>query len=189
MSNYSDNPLVMQWQSPLGMLQAVCDPNGATLLKLHWVSHRVPGMAESETAWHRGDAMPLLQAVQQQVAAYCEGKRRDFDLPIQPMGTEFQWRVWQVVQRIPYGETWSYRRVAQAMGHPKSVRAVAAACGRNPWILIVPCHRVIGSDGTLTGYSAGLPRKQALLAWEAAVVAGHPARSQSTSAQSGSGQT
>lgn len=98
--------------------------------------------------------------------AYLEGRRHRFDLPLQLAGTAFQRAVWRALQRIPYGTTRSYAAVARAVGRPRAVRAVAQACAANLVPLIVPCHRVIRSDGALGGYSAGLWRKQALLALE-----------------------
>ena len=96
----------------------------------------------------------------------CDGERRDFDLPLAPEGTEFQRAVWDELLRIPFGETISYLTLAQRVGRPKASRAVGQANGANPIALIIPCHRVIGADGTLTGYGGGLPLKQALLDFE-----------------------
>lgn len=101
-----------------------------------------------------------------QLEAYFAGQRKRFDLPLAPVGTDFQQRVWRVLQTIPYGETWSYQAQAQAMGQPSAVRAVAAANRANPIAIVIPCHRVIGKDGTLRGYAGGLDRKQALIELE-----------------------
>jgi methylated-DNA-[protein]-cysteine S-methyltransferase len=106
--------------------------------------------------------------VRKQVEEYCAGKRTDFDLELAPTGTEFQRAVWNALLEIPYGETRSYGEVARAIGQPKAARGVGSANHANPIGLIVPCHRVIGADGSLTGYGGGLPLKQALLAHEAA---------------------
>jgi methylated-DNA-[protein]-cysteine S-methyltransferase len=114
-----------------------------------------------------GDGSVLDEAVAQ-LAAYFAGELTEFDLPLAPRGTAFQRRVWRALLDIPYGETASYGEVAAAVGRPDAVRAVGATNGRNPIAVIVPCHRVIGADGTLVGYGGGLPRKRLLLELEAA---------------------
>ena len=103
----------------------------------------------------------------QQLTEYFAGERREFDLPLKLNGTEFQMSVLQALQQIPYGETTSYADIAERIGRPKAVRAVGAANGRNPVPIIVPCHRVIGSHGELTGFGGGLDTKEALLRLEA----------------------
>jgi len=103
----------------------------------------------------------------QQLAEYFAGERKDFDLPLQLSGTEFQVQVLEELQRIPYGETTSYGDIATRIGRPKAVRAVGAANGRNPLPIVIPCHRVIGSSGDLTGFGGGLDLKEALLRLEA----------------------
>jgi methylated-DNA-[protein]-cysteine S-methyltransferase len=105
--------------------------------------------------------------VAREVKEYCDGTRRDFTLELAPAGTEFQKSVWDELVKIPYGTTTSYGALAKKLGHPNGARAVGYANGSNPIGLIVPCHRVIGSDGSLTGYGGGLPLKRALLAFEA----------------------
>jgi methylated-DNA-[protein]-cysteine S-methyltransferase len=105
--------------------------------------------------------------VTREVKEYCAGKRKDFTLELAADGTPFQHEVWDALVKIPYGETTSYGALAAKIGHPGSARAVGLANGSNPIGLIVPCHRVIGSDGSLTGYGGGLPLKRALLAFEA----------------------
>jgi len=107
--------------------------------------------------------------VRSQLEEYACGKRREFDLPLAPEGTPFQHRVWELLKQIPYGETRSYGDLAEALGSPKASRAVGRANGTNPISIIVPCHRVIGSTGTLTGYGGGLPMKQKLLELEGAL--------------------
>jgi methylated-DNA-[protein]-cysteine S-methyltransferase len=104
-----------------------------------------------------------------QLADYFAGARLAFDLPLAPAGTAFQRRVWDALCAVPYGETSTYGRVARSLGDPQAVRAVGAANGRNPIGIVVPCHRVVGSDGTLTGYAGGLDRKRWLLRHEATV--------------------
>lgn len=101
-----------------------------------------------------------------QLTAYFAGELQTFDLPLAPKGTPFQQKVWAYLQTIPYGRTTTYGTIAQELGNPKSTRAVGAANGRNPIAVIIPCHRVIGSDGKLTGYAGGLKVKEALLALE-----------------------
>lgn len=102
-----------------------------------------------------------------QLTAYFDGTRREFDLALVPYGTPFQLAVWQVLRAVPYGHTRSYADEAHALGQPGAVRAVAMANGRNPLAIVVPCHRVIASDGRLAGYTGGVERKRALLALEA----------------------
>ena len=106
-------------------------------------------------------------AARQQLTEYFAGERREFDLPLKLNGTEFQMNVLHALQQIPYGETMSYADIAERIGRPKAVRAVGAANGRNPIPIIVPCHRVIGSHGDLTGFGGGLGTKEALLRLEA----------------------
>ena len=106
-------------------------------------------------------------AARQQLQEYFAGKRESFDLPLRLTGTEFQVQVLEELQRIPYGETTSYGAIAQRIGRPKAVRAVGAANGRNPLPIVIPCHRVIGSSGDLTGFGGGLDTKEALLRLEA----------------------
>jgi methylated-DNA-[protein]-cysteine S-methyltransferase len=110
--------------------------------------------------------LPFANA-RQQLTEYFAGKRKDFDLPLSLRGTEFQLRVLEELKTIPYGETTSYGDIAKRIGRPKAVRAVGAANGRNPIPIIVPCHRVIGSSGDLTGFGGGLDTKTALLRLEA----------------------
>ena len=105
--------------------------------------------------------------VRKQVEEYCAGTRTEFDLELAPAGTEFQRAVWNALLEIPYGETRSYGEIARAIGQPKAARGVGSANHANPIGLIVPCHRVIGADGSLTGYGGGLPLKRKLLAHEA----------------------
>lgn len=116
---------------------------------------------------HQADAShPLAQRVERQLTDYFTGKARTFDLPLAPRGTPFQRTVWQALCAIPAGETCSYMAVATRLGNPRGVRAVAQAIGRNPWSVVVPCHRVVGSSGKLTGYAGGIERKAWLLAHE-----------------------
>ncbi len=117
-----------------------------------------------DPSWHEADA-PFAE-VRAQLAEYFAGRRRRFDVPLKGSGTPFQQRVWQELVRIPFGTTITYAQLAQRIGQPTAARAVGHANGRNPISIIVPCHRVIGADGKLTGYAGGIDNKQWLLAWE-----------------------
>lgn len=114
---------------------------------------------------------PLLARARAQLRDYFAGTRDDFELPLEPPGTAFQQAVWNALRTIGPGRTRSYGEVARALGRPSAVRAVAAAIGRNPCLVVVPCHRVLGADGALTGFAAGLPAKRWLLAREGHAVA------------------
>ena len=116
------------------------------------------------------DASPLLDAVEAQLREYFAGTRRTFDLPLAPHGTAFQQRVWMALRAIPYGETRTYGELAAAIGSPHASRAVGMAHHRNPIPIIIPCHRVIGANGTLTGYAGGLEIKRRLLALEGIII-------------------
>ena len=119
---------------------------------------------EPEPGWTKGGR--LLERVARQLDQYFAGRRREFDLPLDPHGTPFQRTVWSELGRIPYGQTISYGQLAQRIDRPAASRAVGAANGRNPIPIVIPCHRVIGSDGSLTGFGGGLPIKKKLLALE-----------------------
>jgi methylated-DNA-[protein]-cysteine S-methyltransferase len=147
------------YESPLGRILLV--ENAASLRALSFVGQKYqfrPG-----PHWTEAPDSPLLARAGQQLREYFDGKRTEFDLPLALQGTEFQCRVWRGMAAIPAGATTTYRELAAAIGAAKSVRAVAAAVGRNPISIVLPCHRVIGSDGSLTGYAGGLDRKKALL--------------------------
>jgi methylated-DNA-[protein]-cysteine S-methyltransferase len=143
---------------PHGPLVLVSDDTDA-LIQLHLPKRGKPGHVAPE--WKR--APSRLREARAQLAAYFAGKLLTFDLPLAPRGTEFQRTVWDELLRIPYGDTISYADLARRIGKPSAMRAVGAANGANPIALIVPCHRVIGADGTLTGYGGGLPAKRWLL--------------------------
>lgn len=144
--------------SPVGTLHLRCTADGLTHLLMQPQGRELPDGAQ------RGH--PLLEAAKQQLAEYFAGEREAFQLPLAPSGTPFQQRVWQELCGIPLGETRSYGQIAAAIGRPSASRAVGAANGANPIGIIVPCHRVVGADGTLTGYAGGLDRKRWLLARE-----------------------
>jgi methylated-DNA-[protein]-cysteine S-methyltransferase len=156
----SDTPA--RWttiDSPIGELLLVSD--GRALTHLH--------MAPRDSDLPRDGVRDpdALRDAEQQLESYFAGELTEFDLPLAPKGTGFQKSVWAALLDIPYGETATYGEVAAAVGRPDSVRAVGATNGRNPIAVIVPCHRVIGADGTLVGYGGGLPRKRQLLELEA----------------------
>jgi methylated-DNA-[protein]-cysteine S-methyltransferase len=140
--------------SPIGPLSLAS--NGAGLTHLIFDGAREPSGVEDE----------VLAAARRQLDDYFAGKRNGFDLPLDPAGTDFQRRVWMALRDIPFGQTVAYANIAARIGAPKAMRAVGAANGRNPIAIIVPCHRVIGANGTLTGFAGGLPRKQFLLQLE-----------------------
>jgi methylated-DNA-[protein]-cysteine S-methyltransferase len=145
-------------QTPIGNLVLAGDDTG--LRHILFAGDQIPA------GWTRDPA--LLPAARQQMAEYFAGTRRVFDLPLAPAGTPFQQRVWQALIEIPYGRTASYGALAQRIGSPGAARAVGLAINRNPLHIIIPCDRVIGADGSLTGYGGGLPIKQRLLALEGA---------------------
>lgn len=117
-------------------------------------------------AWQRADNDPILLATAAQLRDWYAGQRRGFDLPLAPLGTPFQQAVWAALQQIGHGQTTTYGALAAALGRPSASRAVGAATGRNPLSIVIPCHRLVGRDGTLTGYAGGLDRKHALLTFE-----------------------
>ena len=151
--------------SPVGPLLLAADDSGLRLIE--FPSPRHP-MARAE--WARGDNA-VLRAAEAQLREYFAGTRRAFELPLAPQGTPFQQQVWCMLARIPYGRTWSYTELALAVDRPSATRAVGAANGRNPLPIVLPCHRVIGADGSLTGFGGGLPTKQFLLQLEGALPA------------------
>lgn len=130
-----------------------------------WMANATP---DDERWADRRGTDDLLVEAREQLTAYFAGRRRTFELPLAPNGTDFQRRVWSALRKIPFGTTISYADLARRVSSVAAVRAVGAANGRNPIPIIVPCHRVIGSDGSLTGFGGGLPRKQWLLRHEGA---------------------
>jgi methylated-DNA-[protein]-cysteine S-methyltransferase len=147
--------------SPLGELLVARDEVGLTALYLSTGRHST----EPETGWVRDDDAFADAGVQ--LAEYFAGTRRTFDLPLHPSGSPFQLRAWQALREIPYGETVSYGAQAVRLGTPTAFRAVGSANGQNPISIIVPCHRVIGANGSLVGYGGGLDAKRWLLQHEA----------------------
>jgi methylated-DNA-[protein]-cysteine S-methyltransferase len=151
--------------SPIGPLTLVAEAGQLVALYLDAQRHR----PDEDSFGSPGDpqAAPFAAAARQ-LAAYFAGQLTEFDLPLAPAGTEFQRRVWAALQTIPYGQTWSYAQLAEKIGRASAVRAVGLANGKNPISVVIPCHRVIGSDGSLTGYGGGLDRKRFLLDLESA---------------------
>lgn len=119
--------------------------------------------ATPDAQWMHRPSAAVLQRAARQLDGYFSGQRKAFDLQLDLRGTDFQCAVWRQLQRIPFGQTLTYGQLAAKLGRPAAVRAAAAAVGRNPVSVVVPCHRVLGSDGSLTGYAGGLDKKQALL--------------------------
>ena len=116
--------------------------------------------------WQHAPSNVHLRRAKKQLAEYFAGKRREFELELDPSGSEFQKRVWKAISDVPYGKTISYGELARRVGFPEGARAAGAATGRNPIGIVVPCHRIVGSNGKLTGYAGGLDKKRALLALE-----------------------
>ena len=150
--------------SPVGPLLVAGNDAGLHLIEFHAPRHPVPRGED----WREGDHAVLQQA-QRQLDAYFAGRRQGFDLPLAPQGTAFQRQVWWELANIPFGRTISYAELARRVGRPTAMRAVGAANGRNPIPIVLPCHRVIGADGSLTGFGGGLPTKQFLLRLEGAL--------------------
>ena len=148
------------FDSPIGPLLLAGDDDGVRFLLFARGRHPVAPRPDWEP-----DRRTLAGAVKQ-LQAYFAGTLRAFDLPVAPEGTPFQQKVWRKLQDIPYGETTSYGAIAKDIGNPQAMRAVGLANGSNPISIIIPCHRVIGANGSLVGYGGGLPIKQALLALE-----------------------
>jgi methylated-DNA-[protein]-cysteine S-methyltransferase len=143
--------------SPLGVLQLVSDEKH--LLELNWQCvHR-----QLSTSNHR---VAILSAAADELSQFFSGARRNFSVPLQPHGTGFQLSVWSELQKVGWGETSTYREIAERLGKPKGFRAVGGAVGRNPIPIFIPCHRIVGANGALTGFSGGLDNKQILLGYE-----------------------
>ncbi|MCU1203691.1 cysteine methyltransferase [Stenotrophomonas maltophilia] len=149
-----------RFDSPIGVLTIAGDERG--LAHVLFPENRHP--ARGRDGWHYApDALP---EAREQLLQFLHGERSRFDLQLAPRGTPFQLRVWQALALIPFGQTWSYLQLAQHLDQPSATRAVGAANGRNPLPIILPCHRVIGSNGALTGFGGGLETKAALLRLE-----------------------
>lgn len=147
------------YQTALGDLTICEEDNAIVAISTYFRSEEGE---EKETA--------LMQKAYQQLTEYMTGNRKSFDFPIAPKGTDFQKQVWQALCEIPYGQTRTYKQIAEAIGNPKAVRAVGMANNRNPLIVVVPCHRVIGIKGQMVGYAAGVDKKEFLLRLEGALL-------------------
>jgi methylated-DNA-[protein]-cysteine S-methyltransferase len=140
-------------ETPIGIIEARASSNGLQSLRF------VPAAGEDEPNTHTRAAVKQLQE-------YFDGNRTTFEVAFDIEGTDFQKSVWEKIALIPYGETWTYGEIASSLGKPNAFRAVGTACGRNPLWLIVPCHRVVGASGKLTGYAGGINKKMRLLEME-----------------------
>lgn len=153
--------------SPVGKLKLVASANA--LLAVLWEQER-PNRVK--LAMQKFDPQqPLLVETERQLREYFAGRRNQFDLPLEPIGTEFQKKVWRALRAIPFGQTRSYLDLAKSVGSAKAVRAVGAANGKNPLAIVVPCHRLVGANRALTGFAGGLEAKATLLALEASAAA------------------
>ena len=147
--------------SPVGELRLIAGDNG--LRAILWGAEDAERVASIDADELVEGTTPVLDEAISQLEEYFAGTRREFDLPLDPAGTEFQQSAWMVLRTIPYGQTISYGQQAEQLGHPNKARAVGAANGKNPLSIVVPCHRVVGSNGHLTGFAAGIDVKSWLL--------------------------
>lgn len=159
------NPQTCRMPSPLGEILLVANVRGDALRGLYLEGQKY--FPEDAARWTASPRLPLFRDAIAQLGEYFAGKREHFRIPLEPAGTAFQRAVWREIARVPYGTTISYSELARRCGRPSAVRAAGAATGRNPITVIVPCHRIVGSGGALTGYAGGLVRKRVLLAIEA----------------------
>jgi methylated-DNA-[protein]-cysteine S-methyltransferase len=148
-------------ESPIGRVRLVAEDGALVGVYMEQHAHAPAPAADAADGGE-----PVLDEAARQLAAWFAGERTAFELPLRPRGTPFQLAVWRALREIPYGETRSYRELAACLGRPAAVRAVGAANGRNPISIVVPCHRVVGADGALTGYAGGVERKRWLLGHE-----------------------
>lgn len=163
------HPLTVQTRAdtPLGPVRLAASPAGLAGVWFEGQRHEPAPRLSGPGAWADAPDHPLLQAAARQLQQYLQAERDGFDLPLDMTGgTPFQQTVWQALLAIDRGQTTSYGALSRLIGNPKAVRAVGAAVGRNPLSVVVPCHRVVGTDGSLTGYAGGLDRKKALLQLE-----------------------
>lgn len=157
---------VQRWTGPFGAMALAGDDAGLLGVWFEGQKH-CPDLPAADPSAAQENSHPILLETQAQLQAYFEGRLLRFDLPLDlRSGTAFQQSVWQLLRAIPYGASVTYAALSQQIGKPMAVRAVAAAIGRNPLSIVVPCHRVLGSNGSLTGYAGGLARKAALLQLE-----------------------
>jgi methylated-DNA-[protein]-cysteine S-methyltransferase len=150
------------FQTPLGTICLTAHADQLTGVYFIGQKH----FPTQNSLWERRDNDPTLQSAQEELLGYFHSGKQQFTVPFILQGTLFQQQVWQALREISYGVTLSYKALAERLGQPSAVRAVAAAVGRNPLSIVIPCHRIIGSNGSLTGYAGGLERKRALLTLE-----------------------
>ncbi len=150
------------YASPYG--EMLIRTNGSALTGLYFIGQRY--FPPDQKEWQRDGSGDVVQQTQQELDEYFAGKRTDFAVPLAPQGSDFQQRVWKAISAVRCGETLSYAMLAERSGFPGYARAAGTATGRNPISIIVPCHRIVGSNGKLTGYAGGLDKKEALLAHE-----------------------
>jgi methylated-DNA-[protein]-cysteine S-methyltransferase len=155
--------------SPVGALLLTAEEAGLTSVRFEAGRHLPAARDWRRADGARGEAARILAEACAQLAAYFAGERRTFDLPLAARGTPFEERVWEELRAIPFGRTTSYGEIARLLGDPRAARAVGTANGRNPLAIVVPCHRVIGADGSLVGFGGGVPRKRWLLEHEGAL--------------------
>lgn len=152
--------------TPIGRLLLIVDSLGVR--HIDFQNTRYPTLINKQ--WQQSSTK--LHNVREQLIAYFTDELKDFNLPLNPVGTPFQLKVWEQLRKIPYGETISYGELARRVGNPNASRAVGAANGRNPLPIVIPCHRVIGNNGSMTGFGGGIDVKQKLLALESGVKSG-----------------
>ncbi|MBN1239233.1 MAG: methylated-DNA--[protein]-cysteine S-methyltransferase [Gammaproteobacteria bacterium] len=151
------------YESPLGDMLVIAGKDGLEGVHFHGQKH----FPRTDESWREDPDAPLIRRTIELLDRYFGGERIRFDVPLAPRGTECQLAVWKAISGVPYGETISYGELARRAGIPNAPRAAGAATGRNPIGIVVPCHRIVGANGSLTGYAGGLDKKRALLALEA----------------------
>ena len=160
-------------ETPIGTMYAAATEQGICMLEFtdrRMLETEFKDLAKSLNATLVQGDNPHFETLEKELSEYFAGNRKEFTVPLFPVGSEFQKSVWKILMKIPYGETWNYRKQSEVLGDVKKVRAVANANGMNKISILIPCHRVIGSDGTLTGYGGGIWRKQKLLELEKAIL-------------------
>lgn len=150
-----------QFETPQGTMLATATDNGLAGVYFKGQKH-----FPKQRDWRRDARHPVLRQAKRELAEYFAGRRKRFDVALDPQGSVFQRSIWKAISKVGFGRTLTYGELAQRAGHPGSARAAGAATGRNPLSVIVPCHRIMGANGSLTGYAGGLSRKRALLELE-----------------------
>jgi methylated-DNA-[protein]-cysteine S-methyltransferase len=159
--------------SPIGRLMLTSDGTALTGLYMNLYRNKPAKLPDLNGDWVQNPTIDPFSSAARQLKEYFAGFRREFNLPLRMQGTEFQQRVWRELTKIPFGETRSYGQLAKRLNNPNGSRAVGLANGRNPIAIIIPCHRVIGADGSLTGFGGGIDRKEWLLTHEGQPVTGN----------------